>query len=96
MIDFADLEAWADSNQFAGPLAQSATLRGQPVRIILNHNVEIEGEYGQYAATVSVAEFPASAAPTKGDDIYIPAEGKGYILDAALKGRPGRWIVRPA
>lgn len=95
-MDWSALEARLDAAIFASPLAQVATLRGQTLRIVLDHNVEIEGEYGQYPVTVSVADFPAGVPLQKGDDIFVPAEGKSYVLDATLKGRPGRWIVRPA
>lgn len=99
-MDFPDLEARLDAALFASPLAQAATLRGQPVRVILDHRLQIEGDYGQYPATVSAVEFPLADAPNpppaKGDDLYILAERKRYTLDAALKGRPHCWIVRPA
>ncbi len=75
-------------------LGQEALLRGQPTAALIEHGVEIIGEYGQIAGFRSVATLPVASEPKKGDALTV--EGKTWILDAVDKndGYTTDWVLR--
>ena len=63
-------------------LGEQATLQGVPCLVLIDHGVEIIGEYGQVSARVSTATLSCSLDPHIGQTLQVGAIG--WLLDAQL------------
>ncbi len=80
------------------PLCADATLRGQPVRVFVERNVEMIGDYAQVVGHVVAADIPASANPAADNALVLTATGEQFILDRLISndGHIARWVLRSA
>jgi hypothetical protein len=85
-------------------LGEQAILRGEdadpPVRVNIEHGVELVGEYGEVTALRSAATISKQNAPRAGDTLdMIDAAGtvvQRYVLDVKLNdsGYSERYVLR--
>lgn len=66
-------------------LGEEAVLRdGEPAIVVVTENVELLGDYGQVAQTVTTATFPVSQTPHPGDALTVA--GQAWQIDRILRG----------
>lgn len=83
----------AASRLFA-QLGEEAIFRAQPLRVIISENVELIGDHGEVAQTVTTVALPAGLSPALGE--YVGFRGRSWALDQLLRrdATQAEYVVR--